>query len=780
MSVEWYQGETLSRLKSLSKTPLFWSVLCLVFIFFSFKDVALPCYYGSPDYLNVEAGQGIKYQVTDDGNSLNCSIWAVSRSSGEDGFVFTLTQNGSDGGPFCNSWLRGGYSSDYSSYIFNAGCPAGIQSDLYALLSIPEAFEPGDQWLVLDREYLIEVIGEYSVNGTLFYNCIRVTVDNTQDSNELLRGSGYFILAGNIGVVQMVFNREDGSTVLFEYQDQGMQTLYKLCGRLSSTTGGSVEGLVVQLSNCDDAGRCELGMNGTFSIHVYGPDVVLRVGYDDDGDGTLDPDQPPNYPQEFHVNCESGVVTTLASDIALEVVVGEDCDLNDVDEDGVPDEDDNCLTTPNADQANSDSDPFGDACDNCPQVANGDQIDSDEDGIGNVCDNCWETANPDQLDSDDTCDTPPYEMNPVCGDACEVSDDGDGDGVADEDDNCPDVPNADQADSDGDSSGDSCDNCPDFSNSSQTDSDEDGIGDTCDSCWEVPNPEQLDADGDCFAPPYRSDPACGDACDLPFCGNDVREGEEVCDGTDMNGETCESQGHDDDWEEGVLTCLPDCSGFDTTLCEIDDDDSDGDGIENEVDNCPSVANSDQSDSDGDSIGDACDNCPDNSNRNQVDVDDDGIGNACDNCLMVPNADQADSDGSCYAPPFRSDPVCGDACESPREIVVGVLLSTIDLENEVEENIMDGDITEVTEDIEDSSWKLDYILGVFVKAWEAGELNNLPSGKVRMAWIALKVARNLNQMAVKMLERDQLWRRRGARVLMQLSLYCNQYVKGILE
>ena len=74
-------------------------------------------------------------------------------------------------------------------------------------------------------------------------------------------------------------------------------------------------------------------------------------------------------------------------------------------------------------------------------------------------------------------------------------------------------------------------------------------------------------------------------------------------------------------------------------------DSDGDGIANNVDNCPSVANPDQADSDGDGIGDACDsnvdtdgdgipdnqdNCPDEANPDQADDDGDGIGNACEN------------------------------------------------------------------------------------------------------------------------------------------------------
>lgn len=39
------------------------------------------------------------------------------------------------------------------------------------------------------------------------------------------------------------------------------------------------------------------------------------------------------------------------------------------------------------------------------------------------------------------------------------------------------------------------------------------------------------------------------------------------------------------------------------------DDSDGDGVEDSKDNCPTVANADQADTDGDGIGDACDPCP---------------------------------------------------------------------------------------------------------------------------------------------------------------------------
>ncbi|MHC5109010.1 MAG: thrombospondin type 3 repeat-containing protein [Planctomycetota bacterium] len=79
----------------------------------------------------------------------------------------------------------------------------------------------------------------------------------------------------------------------------------------------------------------------------------------------------------------------------------------------------------------TDNDGWPNDCDNCPDFASADQTDSDGDGLGDVCDNCPDDDNPGQEDGDD-------------------------DGVGDVCDNCPDVPNEDQEDSDGDGVGDAC------------------------------------------------------------------------------------------------------------------------------------------------------------------------------------------------------------------------------------------------------------------------------------------------------------------------------------
>ncbi len=82
-------------------------------------------------------------------------------------------------------------------------------------------------------------------------------------------------------------------------------------------------------------------------------------------------------------------------------------------------------------------------------------------------------------------------------------------------------------------------------------------------------------------------------------------------------------------------------------------DLDNDGIDDEIDNCPGIANPLQENVDGDQFGDLCDNCPTIGNDFQQDADSDGVGDVCDNCLNTSNSNQANSDTD----------TLGDACDN---------------------------------------------------------------------------------------------------------------------
>jgi len=56
-----------------------------------------------------------------------------------------------------------------------------------------------------------------------------------------------------------------------------------------------------------------------------------------------------------------------------------------------------------------------------------------------------------------------------------------------------------------------------------------------------------------------------------------------------------------------------------------------DGIQDNMDNCPNVANTDQQNTDGDSMGDACD----------PDDDNDGVADALDNCRLINTKNMTD-------------------------------------------------------------------------------------------------------------------------------------------
>ncbi len=224
--------------------------------------------------------------------------------------------------------------------------------------------------------------------------------------------------------------------------------------------------------------------------------------------------------------------------------------------------------------------------------------------------------------------------------------DADGDGVDDRVDNCGAIANADQADNDFDSyssttpptvsdSGDVCDT--DDDNDGETDADENTFG--SDPFNPGSTPEHLSVSGTC------SDGVDNDKDDLidsadPGCLAPDKDGDGVPDDVD----DCPNDADNDKDSDGICGDVDDCPND-------ADDDKDSDGLCGDVDPCPNDSNN--ADKDSDLVCDDVDDCPNDADN---DKDSDGLCGDVDDC---PNDADNDKD---------TDGVCGDIDPCPNDAV----------------------------------------------------------------------------------------------------------------
>ena len=260
-----------------------------------------------------------------------------------------------------------------------------------------------------------------------------------------------------------------------------------------------------------------------------------------------------------------------------------------------------------------------------------------------------------------------------------LDDDDDNDGVDDVDDNCPLISNTNQTNTDaqfsnGDEFGDVCDD----------DDDNDGIDDDVEDAnsngvvdADETNPLLPDTDGDGYADGPNAHDGLVGANDN--CPADPNADQLNTDGANDGGDACD----DDDDNDGLTDVQEDANS--NGVVDVDETDpkkpdTDNDGAQDNVDNCPVVSNPLQTDTDAilstaDGLGDECDDDDDNdgindgvedqggvTNSKLIDTDSDGysdgplvasgLSGANDNCPAISNPAQVDTDGD----------LIGDECD----------------------------------------------------------------------------------------------------------------------
>jgi hypothetical protein len=263
----------------------------------------------SVDYFPIKEGRGILYHVTDSYDDLDCNVWVVSQyyETGKPDdldFVFTLIKEGTTGGFYAPSSLGGQTSlpsGDKLLTAFNNGDPASNQGKFYMNFQLPSTFNIDDTWTFGTRIYKVYTIGAQKLqNEDLFYG-VKVTVDDLSNPDPYLKGSGYFILADGIGIVELVFNRADGTNVLYEYVSRTKLVKHTISGTVNDN-GVPVSGIIVAISDAKWGTYSETDSNGAFSIQAYGPDVVLRIWYDKNPQDDVCDSDDPNYPKQYCVH----------------------------------------------------------------------------------------------------------------------------------------------------------------------------------------------------------------------------------------------------------------------------------------------------------------------------------------------------------------------------------------------------------------------------------------------------------------------------------------------
>jgi hypothetical protein len=255
-----------------------------------------------------------------------------------------------------------------------------------------------------------------------------ITPQNVTTS-EVEYAVGHFIRDDSIPTDSII--AEDGDIIIMETYlgniggDTMTETL-TFSIQTEAEDGGSLDNIDVFFLNCGQNGPgdheaiCSDFENGSITVTGLGPDQYLVIGY---RKTVSNSDVCVNKTSDI---IEKATLSNGQSDQSTITVIGPTG--TDTDGDCIRDNDDNCPSNANPDQADGDGDGIGDVCDACAADADND---ADGDGVCGNVDNCPGTPSGESVDEDGCSDS---------------QKDSDGDGVPDDVDNCPGTPSGESVD----------------------------------------------------------------------------------------------------------------------------------------------------------------------------------------------------------------------------------------------------------------------------------------------------------------------------------------------
>ncbi|HKK48507.1 MAG TPA: hypothetical protein VJ932_05390 [Alkalispirochaeta sp.] len=259
------------------------------------------------DYFVLNAGYGVRYSVTDPdaNNGQIMTVWMVNQqdlSQGRGVVSFFPTQEIADRGPD-SALLFSPELSGGAYWGFFGGMPVRNTANFVRLITVvPDTIIAGSQLTETRRPALEYRLEESAVVGSTTYQdvvLINATVDNALAEEiggtnpEYFAGSGFARLAPGIGLVELVYNRNNGQTVRIEIQDTFQFSQVFVSGTVEdgpNVLQSVFVGIDAEVGVDELLETPQTDSSGNFQLPMYGPIARLWVGNDDNDDGYLNSD----------------------------------------------------------------------------------------------------------------------------------------------------------------------------------------------------------------------------------------------------------------------------------------------------------------------------------------------------------------------------------------------------------------------------------------------------------------------------------------------------------